>query len=132
MKKIDISEVWGIGPAYRRKLNDYGVMNVWQLIQCHEQWFYKNFTIQGLRLLKELKGIPCMDLEENPTSRQNMVVSRAFRRDVYSKEEILEAFANFATRLGEKLRKYSQVTPAISVFLLVNPYNNKMGGYALN
>ena len=125
MKKIDISEVWGIGPAYRRKLNEFGVMNVWQLMQCNEQWFYKNFTIQGLRLLKELKGIPCMDLEENPAGRQNMVVSRAFRRDVYSKEEILEAFANFATRLGEKLRKYSQVTPAISVFLLVNPYNNK-------
>ncbi len=125
MKKIDISEVWGIGPAYRRKLNDFGIDTVWQLMQCREQWFYKNFTIQGLRLLKELKGIPCFELEDSPINRQNMVVSRAFRRDVYNIDELREAFANFATRLGEKLRKYKQVTASISIFLMVNPYNNK-------
>lgn len=125
MKKIAVAEVWGIGPAYRRKLNEYGIMNVWQLMQCKEQWFYKNFTIQGLRLLKELKGIACLDLEETVTERQNMVVSRAFRRDVYSKEELKEAFASFATRMGEKLRKFGRITPAISIFMMVNPYNNK-------
>jgi DNA polymerase V len=125
MKRIDVSEVWGIGSAYKRKLSDYGIETVWQLLQCREQWFYKEFTIQGLRLLKELKGIPCMDLEDSPTSRQNMVVSRAFRRDVYALEELREAFANFATRLGEKLRRYRQITSSLSVFLLVNPYNNK-------
>ena len=54
-----------------------------------------------------------------------MVVSRAFRRDVYALDELREAIANFATRMGEKLRRYDQVTTGLSVFLLVNPYNNK-------
>lgn len=125
LRSIKVSELWGIGPAYSRKLARFGIDNVWQLMQCDEKWFYKQFTIQGLRLLKELRGIPCLDLEEAPSGRQNMVVSRAFRRDVYALDELREAIANFATRMGEKLRRYDQVTTGLSVFLLVNPYNNK-------
>jgi DNA polymerase V len=125
LKKIDVGEVWGIGSAYKKKLHHYGIENVWQLIHTNEKWFHKQFTIQGLRLLKELKGEPCIAFEPEATQRKNMVVSRAFRRDVYEINELKEAVANFAERMGEKLRRFGQLTSGLSVFLLANPYKKE-------
>lgn len=125
LKKIDVGEVWGIGPAYKKKLYHYGIENVWQLMQCNEKWFHKQFTVQGLRLLQELKGRACIEFEPEATQRKNIVVSRSFRKDVYEFEELKEALANHAERLGEKLRKYDQLTGSISVFLIVNPFKRE-------
>ncbi len=124
LSKLSVEELWGIGPAYYRKLKSYGIDTVWQLMQKPEGWMRKQFTVQGLRLLKELRGEPCIGFEEDPTERQNMVVSRAFRRDVYKIEELKEAISHFAERMAEKLRKYNQIATHISIFLLVNPYKN--------
>jgi DNA polymerase V len=122
LDKISVSEIWGIGPAYFRKLKTYGIETVWQLLQVHEPWMYKQFTIEGLRLLKELKGAACRKLEIQAKAKQNICVSRSFRRDVYQLEALKEAIASFAARLGEKLRKGQQEASALLVFLRVNPF----------
>jgi DNA polymerase V len=69
-----------------------------------------------LRLLKEVNGFPCYDLEAPVVSRKNMIVSRSFSKDVDQLSELTEAVASYATRLGEKLRHDQQQTGVITVF----------------
>ena len=122
LSELPISKVWGIARAYQRRLGKINVKTVADLIQVSEGWMQKEFGVVGLRLLKELKGIPCYDLDTPITARKTIMVSRSFRKDVYSLQELTEAIAVYATRLGEKLRRYHQVTARITVFLMANPF----------
>ena len=125
LHELPIGEVWGIGSAYRRRLNARGVNTVAQLQKVSETWMRQEFGVVGLRLLKELKGTPCYDLEPPITARKNVIVSRSFRKDIYDLALIQEALAVYATRLGEKLRKYQQATDVVTVFLIANPHKNR-------
>lgn len=125
LKTIDIEEIWGVGAAYKRRLNAVGIETVAQLVKVREDWMKKEFGVVGLRMLKELKGFSCLGLEPPVESRKNMMVSRSFPKDVYKLEDLTEAVAVYATRLGEKLRHYRQHTSVITVYLWANRFKHK-------
>lgn len=125
LEKIGIEEVWGVGGAYKNRLNAVGVETVAQFAKVNEYWMKKEFGIVGLRMLKELKGFPCLDLESPVESRKNTMVSRSFKSDIYELEELCEAVAIYATRLGEKLRRFDQQASVLTVFLWANRFKNK-------
>lgn len=120
--ELPVSKVWGVGRAYERKLAEIGVKTVSALQQVEEGWMHREFGVVGLRLLKELKGEACHALEPPVTGRKHTMVSRSFRRDVYELEELKEAISVYASRLGEKLRRYRQAARHLTVFLWANPH----------
>ncbi len=122
LSELPVSKVWGVGRAYERKLAEIGVQTVADLQQVEEGWMRKTFGVVGLRLLKELKGEACHALEPPITGRKHTMVSRSFRRDVYELEELKEAISVYASRLGEKLRRYRQSASCLTVFLWANPH----------
>ncbi|HMQ48602.1 MAG TPA: Y-family DNA polymerase [Saprospiraceae bacterium] len=121
---IPVTAIWGIAAGYERRLAKAGIRTAAELQQASETWMYREFGVVGLRLLKELQGTPCYALDPPVSSRQNILVSRSFRRDVYQQDELLEAISVYATRLAEKLRQYQQVADYITVFLMANPFKN--------
>lgn len=124
LSDIPIAEVWGIAGGYERRLAKAGIATVAELQQVGETWMHREFGVVGLRLLKELKGTPCYQLDPPVSSRKSIMVSRSFRRDVYQEEELTEAISVYATRLAEKLRQYRQVADHITIFLSANPFRN--------
>lgn len=122
---IDVSKIWGIGRASLKKLNRQGIQTVQQLSNLSEQAMKKEFGIVGLRLLKEIQGFPCYQLEDDITQRKSTMVSRSFKTDIYALDQLNEKVATYATRLGEKLRQYEQVTSTLTLYLWVNRYKNK-------
>ncbi len=125
LASIPVGEVWGVGQAYVRRLKKYKVENVAQLAAMPDKLMRQEFGVVGLRLLKELQGQVCYELEPPPSKRKNIVVSRSFSKDIYSKDELKRALANYASRLGEKLRKWKQQTTMLSIFIKANPFRNK-------
>lgn len=122
LSELPLSEVWGAGPAYSRRLAAVGVHTVAQLQQLRPQWMQREFGITRRRLLEELQGRPCLELEPPVTGRQSTMVSRSFRSLVSDVEELYEAVATYTSRLGEKLRRYDQAAAVLSVFLWTNRY----------
>lgn len=125
LKSLSVSKVWGVGRQYQKRLAGVGVQNIADLCAMPEAWMRKEFGVVGLRLLKELKGEVCHQLEPPVTARKNTMVSRSFRRDVYLLSELKEAISVYTSRLGEKLRQYKQLTSVITVFLWANPFRNE-------
>lgn len=122
LSELPVSKIWGIGRAYERKLAETGVQTVAALQQVEEGWMRQTFGVVGLRLLKELKGEACYALEPPIAGRKHTMVSRSFRRDVYELDELKEAISVYASRLGEKLRRYNQAASCLTVFLWANPH----------
>lgn len=124
LSEISVGEVWGCGRAYVQRLAEHRVTTVAQLQLVQESWIKQSFGVVGLRLLKELKGTPCLSLDPPIDGRKNVMVSRSFANDVYDLPEIERRLALYATRLGEKLRRYGQATGVLTVYLWVNRFRN--------
>ncbi|HNL39395.1 MAG: Y-family DNA polymerase [Saprospiraceae bacterium] len=122
LDRIEVGEVWGIGGAYEKWLLSNGVRTVWQLRNARPEWVRQRMGVTGVRMLHELRGFPCLDLEPPETARQHMVVSRSFRGEVGTLAELKEAVATYAVRVAEKLRGFNQKAGVISVFLLKNRF----------
>ncbi len=125
LAELAIDEVWGVGRAYRTRLEQTGVATVRDLQRVNEHWMCREFGVVGLRLLKELNGFVCHELESPITERKNTMVSRSFSTDIYELEEIERRLALYATRLGEKLRQYRQAATVLTVYLWVNKFQNR-------
>ena len=64
LKRTPVDEIWGIGKQYATKLEKFGVKTAFDLKLTPEEWSRQQLGgVVGVRLLKELKGVPAIGLE---------------------------------------------------------------------
>jgi len=78
LRRTEINDIWGIGRKYAKKLKENNINFASDFIIQEEDLIRKNFTINGLNILRELKGIPCIELELFHEPKQSITVSRSF------------------------------------------------------
>lgn len=122
---IDVGDVWGIGRSYSRFLNNYGIHNALQLRDAADNFIKKKMGITGVRLLNELRGIPCYALEHSPSPKKGITVSRTFKNSIETLDELKEAVATYVSLGAEKLRKEYSVAGVMMVFLMTNRFNKE-------
>jgi DNA polymerase V len=123
MRIVPVGEVWGIGSRITARLNQLGIVTVWDLASQPVDRIRDQFNVVVARTVMELNGIPCLDLEEIAPDKQQIVCSRSFSRRLTEYRELSEALAEFCSRAAEKLRYQNSVAGHISVFLRTNPFN---------
>ena len=120
---IDISDVWGIGPASAAKLRKRGVNTVADFLTVPKEEIRGLLTVVGARTHAELNGISCIPFSEAPATRKSLAVTRSFGRAVTDWWEMEQAIASYATRAGEKLRRHGLIASAMQVFVRTNEFN---------
>ena len=120
--RIAVQDVWGIGPNHARCLAQYGITTALQLRQVDDQWVRKHMGIVGLRLVMELRGVSCLDLEQCPSPKQGLTCSRAFGKPISTLTEMEEAISSYASRVAEKLRGERLAATVLTVFLTTNEF----------
>jgi DNA polymerase V len=125
LTSIPVEKIWGVGYQYAKMLHKYGFHNVHQLIQAPDDWIKKRMSIVGLRTVKELRGISCLDLETDMLSRKQIVSSRSFGKPVTTLQELQEAAAAYCTRAVEKLREQDLVASQVMVYLTTNRFKEE-------
>ncbi len=84
----------------------------------------------GERLLRELNGISCLELEEMPPDRKGVMASRSFGSPVEALEELEEALANHVARASEKVRRFGLLATRMEVFLQTNRFKREEPQYS--
>ncbi len=59
LKRFPLADIWGIGRQHAQRLSAIGLQTAFDVSQLQLGWVQKNMTVQGVRLVKELNGIPC-------------------------------------------------------------------------
>jgi DNA polymerase V len=118
--RTPVGEVWGIGRRYAEKLMEHhAVFTALDLRQKNEEWAKKNLGgVVGLRLLRELKGMPSCEMKDPFTEKKIIATTRMFGRPVNNRTDIREAVATYTARAAEKLRRQHSAASVISVFLV--------------
>lgn len=132
LKRTEIGDVWGIGRQYAKKLKDIGVNFASDYISQDEQLILKNFTITGLNIHKELRKIPCSDLELFREQRKSLVVSRSFGKSLSKFDDIYGALALHVSVACAKLRMENLEAQYFCVYLSTNFHKDNFLSASLN
>ncbi|MCE5251066.1 Y-family DNA polymerase [bacterium] len=119
-----VGDVWGVGRQYAKFLIRNGVVTALDLRDATDVWVKKHMGIVGLRTVKELRGTPCLSLEQCPPEKKEMCVSRSFGQPVKTRAAMHEAIATYTTRAAEKLRKQRFAAGALMVFMMTNRFRD--------
>ncbi|MDY6915960.1 MAG: Y-family DNA polymerase [Candidatus Cloacimonadota bacterium] len=125
LQSVSVDKIWGVGRRYAQKLQRYGIQNAWQLSQAEDNWIEKMMTIVGLRLVKELREISCVDIEMDIMPRKSIVSSKSFGKLVTSLPKLKEAVSQYTTRAVEKLRLQNSLAYQLMVFLQTNRFRQE-------
>lgn len=122
MSLTDVGDVWGVGRKIAEKLRARGIHTVLDLTKADVPSLRREFSVVFEKMVLELRGVPCLSLEEAPAAKQQILVSRSFGKPVTQVEAIVEAVSEFTSRAAEKLRQQHSVAGAIQVFFTTSPY----------
>lgn len=61
---IPVGEIWGIGRRISARLNELGIKTVEDLRCADPEYIRQQFSVVVERTVKELNGVPCIELEE--------------------------------------------------------------------
>jgi len=122
MALVPVEDVWGVGRRISKKLNAMGVITAKDLSEQSTYIIRKHFNVVLERTVRELRGEPCMELEEFAPVKQQIVCSRSFSSRITEYIYMRQAVCSFAERAAEKLRKERQFCKQIAVFVRTSPH----------
>jgi DNA polymerase V len=122
LSQLPVEDVWGIGHQYAKLLNYYNIKTAKDFKHMSAEWVKKNMTVMGTRTQMELRGTPCIDIDDQPTAQKGIMASRSFGKPVESLEDLKEAVSLYTTRAAVKLRKQNTLAGSIYVFLATNRF----------
>ncbi|MDE9717595.1 Y-family DNA polymerase [Citrobacter cronae] len=122
MAALPVDEVWGVGRRISKKLEAMGIKTVLDLADTDIRFIRKHFNVVLERTVRELRGEPCLELEEFAPVKQEIVCSRSFGERITDYDSMRQAICCYASRAAEKLRGEHQYCRFISTFVKTSPF----------
>lgn len=122
MSLLPVNEVWGVGRRISKKLESMGIDTVLKLADTDIRFIRKHFNVVLERTVRELRGEPCLGLEEFAPVKQEIVCSRSFGGRITEYHEMRQAICSYASHAAEKLRGEHQYCRFISAFVKTSPF----------
>ncbi|CCJ72476.1 Error-prone, lesion bypass DNA polymerase V (UmuC) [Cronobacter condimenti 1330] len=112
-----VGDVWGVGRRLSKKLEMMGIETALDLANTPSWVIRKNFNVVLERTVRELRGEPCLAMDEFVAPKQQIVCSRSFGYRVTDYQDMRQAVCAWAERAAEKLRHEHQFCRQVAVFI---------------
>lgn len=125
LSRTHVVDIWGINIRTAKKLKKYGIETARQLRDMDLRTGRKELTVVGARLIEELRGHSCLELEMVEPVKKTICCSRSFAGEVKTKSEMTESIINHLSTAAEKMRRQHLITNAVSLFIETNLFKAK-------
>jgi DNA polymerase V len=129
LAKIDVGEVWGVGRRSTERLQQMRINTVLELKYSPAKRVRAEFGVVMERIVAELNGEACMELDNVIPPRQQIICSRSFGVSVVALQDLEQAVIAYTTRAAEKLRQQYSLAGGIQVYIRTNPHKEKITQY---
>jgi len=127
---IDVAKVWGVGRRISKKLQALGIHTALDLAQADINMIREQFSVVLERTVRELNGIACIELEQTPPTKQQIICSRSFASRITDKTKMREALCQYMTRAAEKLRQQKRKAKVVNVFIRTSAFSADEAQYS--
>jgi DNA polymerase V len=129
LAQIEVGKVWGVGRRSTSRLQQMGISSVLELKRSSAKRVRAEFGVVMERIVAELNGVACLELDDVTPPRQQIICSRSFGVPVVMLEDLEQAVISFTSRAAEKLRHQHSLAGGIQVYIRTNPHNEKQPQY---
>ncbi|MGJ7462326.1 Y-family DNA polymerase [Halomonas sp. MA07-2] len=130
LQRTELGDVWGVGRRLVERLALMGIRSAWDLAQADPKEIRRRFSVTLERTALELRGIPCIEMNNTDEPRQRIMTSRSFGKLTEERGEVHEALRQFGQRSAEKLRAQDSLARAVYVFLKTNRHRPDLPQYS--
>ncbi|MGR2739058.1 Y-family DNA polymerase [Billgrantia sp. Q4P2] len=130
LQRIELGDVWGVGRRLVERLAIMGIKSAWDLAQANPKDIRRRFSVTLERTALELRGVPCIEMNDFDEARKRIMTSRSFGKLTDDIKEIREAIRQYGQRSAEKLRRQNGLAKAVLVFLKTNPHRQDLLQYS--
>ncbi len=130
LSQVPVADIWGVGRRLSVRLQRVGLNNALSFTKAPSSLIRSIGGVTLERTKCELRGIPCLEMEQVPQTRKNTCSSRSFGRMVENLSELEEAVANYAVKATRKIRTECSLASAIQVFINTNRFREDHEQYA--
>ncbi len=123
LRVTGVSDVWGVGRRMTEHLASMGIRSAWDLASADAWTLRKQFSVVIEKTARELRGTPCMELEDVAPPKQEICCSRMFGDRLRELAPIREAVATYAARACEKLRAQLSLCKRVRVSIRTGMFN---------
>ena len=120
--EIDVGEIWGIGRKLAPKLNELGIHTVLDLKSADAETLRSKFSVVMEKTIRELNGTVCIELEDGPAPKKQILSSRSFGMPVTDLASLAESITLYMTRAAEKLRRQQSYAGSLYVYIRTSPF----------
>lgn len=131
LKWLPVEDVWGIGRQHAKRLKAKNINTAYDFVNLSDYWVQKHMSVVGLRLKKDLDGIPTIDME-TVQAKKNIATTRSFEKNYTEFEQLSERITTFAVSCAEKLRLQKSCCNALMVFIHTNGHRKDFAQYSRN
>lgn len=114
---MEIESIWGISKGWGTRLRTMGIHTGLQLKTTPTMPIRQRFGIVLERVIHELNGTVCIDLDPTPSPKKTITCTRSFGCRIELLPQLECALSAYVARACEKLRQQGGVAGRITVFL---------------
>src|SRR5690606_33289531 len=130
LKDMPVDGVWGVGLRMKEHLALVGINTAWDLAQAEAWTLRKRHSVVIEKAARRLRGVPRLDLEDEPAPKQEICSGRAFGERLNNIAPIREAVATYAARAAEKLRAQGSLCRKVRVSIRTGMFNPNEAKFA--
>lgn len=117
-----VTQLWGIGSRLGKRLVSLGIHSARDLRDADAARIRKRFGVVLQRTVFELRGTPCIPLEQDSLVKDQLIFSRSFSKPVTSAEEMQQVLGIYAQRVAGRLRAQHSVAKNMTVWAATSYY----------
>ncbi len=132
MQITPVEEIWGVGRRNASKLQQIGIKTVFDLKAANPKHISRIFNVNLERIILELNGIQCLQLEEYQEPNKQIISSRSFGTMIYERDALLSSLTYHVEQLSKKMRKQGLFARQMVVFANSNRFRDDYYYNAVN
>ncbi|MDQ0662109.1 DNA polymerase V [Arthrobacter ulcerisalmonis] len=129
MGRLPVDEVWGIAGRLMKRLNVLGIFTVLDLVRADPVMIRDKFSVVLMRTVLELRGIPCIPMEEERIGRDQLIFSRSFATPVTTAGGLREVFSIYGQQASARLSKHGLQAKVLTAFAATSPFRGHEQAY---
>ncbi|MDX1803600.1 MAG: translesion error-prone DNA polymerase V subunit UmuC [Alcanivorax sp.] len=121
LARMPVGRVWGVGRRLAGRFQAMGMETALALANAEPAAMRRRFSVVQERMVRELRGEPCLTLETQPVERRQIIYSRSFGTPQVTKSSLHEVVSDYVARAAERLRRHGLEASQVGLYLRTAP-----------
>lgn len=123
MSSLPVSEIWGIAGRLSKRLNAMSIHTILDLARANPVEIRDRFNVVVMRTVLELQGQPCIPMEEERLTRDQLIFSRSFSTPITSRADMKQVMSVYAQQASARLAKHGLQAKLLTAFAGTSHFN---------